>query len=107
MKTTVFNCDKCGQPFEAEYNDKPKVFTRSRDEQPIYLTQVEVKITEVNPYSYSETKRAVKHICTECLKNIGLEYQMARGVQDKLPIVATIEDRIIDLLQNLNVKFEE
>jgi hypothetical protein len=107
MKTTVFNCDKCGQPFDADYNSKPKVFTRSRDEQPIYLTQVEVKITEVDPYSHSETKRAVKHICTECLKNIGLEFGMIRGAQYKLPTVATLEDKIIDLLQNLNVKFEE
>lgn len=107
MKITVFNCDKCGQPFEAESNGKPKSFIRSRDEQLIYLTQIEVKITEVDPYSYSETKRVVKQICTECLKYMGLEYPISRGIQDRLPIVATLEDRIIDLLQNLNVKFEE
>jgi len=104
MKTTVFNCDKCGQPFEADNGDRPLPFKTENTKK--ILLEVGITIGENIKSSYSPKGYCFKQICTDCLTKIGIEFETTSRSKTQ-PIQSSFKDKLIDILSELEVKFED
>ena len=108
MKTTVFNCDKCGQAFEASDIDRPKPFKSN------VLLEVSIKIGANIKSSYqrpttvnARTTTVNAQICRKCLKNLGLDFSFDTEKEYEEPTYLSLQDKFINILSELGVKFEE
>ena len=104
MKTTVFNCDKCGQPFEAA-GDRPKPFITEGKTN--ILLDVQVNISKNLAWKSTDEVTITKQICQDCLKKVGLTFTDLPVKQQHTPNRESLEDKFIDILSELGVKFEE
>ena len=103
MRTILFDCDKCGQPFESNRYDNPEPFV-TEGETNILL---EVKITITNPAGTRSSTTQVKQVCRECLKELGLDFTFSDRSASDYPMPISLQDKFIDMLSELGVKFEE
>ena len=93
MKTITFICDKCKQ---------------SKSEADIVAIDVSYKIVRQN-HNYPQSASAKKDICKQCLDKLGLLHQLPEKdySEPENRNLRTFEDKLVDILSDLGVMFEE
>lgn len=93
MKTTTYICDKC----------KKSV---GKDD----LVEITFSATLIQtPNGYNRTQNIKKDVCKSCLKDKGLiiEFNQEKYEQDLKKNEKTMEDKLIEILEDLGVAFQE
>ena len=93
MKTTTYICDKCKKSVGAE-------------------DLIEIKFSAnliKNPTGYNSSQTINKDICKKCLEEKGLivEFDQEKYKQNLKKNEKTIEDKILEFLEDLGVVFQE
>lgn len=93
MKTTTYICDKC---------------KKSVGKDDLVEISFSAKLIKM-PNNYSSSQTISKDVCKDCLKEKGLiiEFEPEKHEQDLKKNVKTIEDKLIDILDDLGVAFQE
>ena len=102
MKTTIFFCDKCSQSFSSDGIDRP-IPVINGDAKNVLL---EVKV-EIASKVDREAQTISKQICRDCLKKLGLSFDTHHNIENSYPTQPSLEDKLIEILSELGVKFEE
>ena len=93
MKTTTYICDKCKKSVGAED-----------------LTEIKFSANIIKqPNGYNSSQIINKDICKKCLEEKGLiiEFNQEKYAQDLNKNKKTIEDKILEFLEDLGVVFQE
>jgi len=94
MKTITYICDKCKQ---------------SKSESDIVVIETTYQISR-NSQASRYTARAKKDVCKQCLESAGMLYEMPDNTDVNEALKKSqksFEDKLIDLLYDLGVQFQE
>jgi hypothetical protein len=101
MKTTTFNCDKCGAIFPSDGVNALVVEDN-------ILCDVKLSINKLGE-QYRTVTDSSKHMCRQCLETLGFNFYWSDNTNKKedRPTYQSLEDKFVELLTELGVKFEE
>lgn len=99
----MYYCDNCNESFAVDS------YNRTKPNGENILTTVSIVISAVGQEtsSYSDKTKAEKHICRACLEKIGLVFDLSRQHKDDTPTHVSLQDKLMEVLSELGVKFEE
>jgi sulfur relay (sulfurtransferase) complex TusBCD TusD component (DsrE family) len=95
MKTTTYICDIC---------------KKSVGEAELVTVEISAKMMKM-PNGYMQQQRVSKDICKDCLKGRGIVTEYVPGENDLEEITKannkTLESKLVDILEDLGVQFQE
>ena len=102
MIKKIHVCDKCSNEVVTQGNEKANYRTIK-----LGISEIDGTFAYFNENNFAHVTLPMLYLCPICLKEIGINDKESKSYAILDEKDKTVEEKIIDLLIKLNVKFEE